>query len=132
MNSANYQRWNDFDWGDFIQREHLTKTFDARHLPVLRGEYKLPSRYITDPTTWSMVTPTSASRKRNRPVSFSLSVGGNVSVKRTLMWDFDNEKWVPNEMGTGTPSSKRKSSTPVTKKKKKKKKKKKSNTNESS
>ena len=117
MKSPNYKRWNDFDWGDFIEREHLIKTFDNRHLPVLRGEKKLPSKYISDPPMWSMITPTSSSKKRDRPASSSFGVG-NVTVKRTLMWDFDNEKWVPNEMGTATTSSKRKS-TPVTKKKKK-------------
>ena len=44
------------------------------------------------------------------------------------MWDFENEKWVPNEMGSQvTSSSKRKSTTVANKKKKKKK----TNTNES-
>ena len=126
MMAPNYQRWNDFNWGDFIEREHLIKTFDNRHLPVLRGQTKIPSKYITDPPMWSQVTPTSSTKKKDRPTS-SFPVA-NVSVKRTLMWDFENEKWVPNEMGSQvTSSSKRKSTTVANKKKKKKK----TNTNES-
>ena len=127
MKSPNYQRWNDFNWDDFIQREHLIKTFNNRHLPVLRGEKVLPSKYLADPTQWSTFTPPSSSSSKKQNTT-SVSSSRKCSVKRTLMWDFENEKWVPNEMGTeveetevSSPPCKRKS-TPVPKKKKKKKK----------
>ena len=116
LKAPNYQRWNDFNWSDFIEREHLVKTFNNRHLPVLRGEKTLSSKYLKDPESWTSVTPTSDSSKKKRTVDVVKK-----SVKRTLMWDFSSEKWVPNEMGSQVPNEQvtPSNSTPARKKKKK-------------
>ena len=97
------------------------KTFNNRHLPVLRGEKTLSSKYLKDPESWSTVTPTtsdsSKKRRRTTPETFEVKK----SVKRTLMWDFASEKWVPNEMGSQVPNVEvtPSNSTPARKKKKK-------------
>lgn len=108
LECPNYRPWNDFDWGDYLQRERIMKTFCVRHLPVLRGEVLIPTKYLKDPESWDDVKPDSDKNgrtsdvktppKKKRPVPSHCK-----HVQRKQMWDFEKEAWVPNEMGTQSP-----------------------------
>ena len=68
LECPNYRPWNDFDWGDYLQRERIMKAFCVRHLPVLRGEVLIPTKYLKDPESWDDVKPDSDKKGRTSDV----------------------------------------------------------------
>lgn len=103
LKSPNYKPWNDFSFDDYLQRQHLMKTFETRHLPVLRGEVDIPLKYLPDPDCWTVDSESDTPVKKKRKSAKTKSPSHCKHVQRKLMWDFELEKWVPNEMGTQAP-----------------------------
>ena len=109
LNCPNYRPWNDFRWDDYLQRREMMETFEVRHLPVLRGEEDIPTNYLPDPECWNVDSdddPESDCEKQKsvKPKKKAKSPRTpSEPVKRKLMWDFELEEWVPNEMGSQVP-----------------------------
>ena len=120
LSCPNYKRWNDFRWSDYLQRTEIMETFRIRHLPVLRGEVDIPSKYLPDPECWELDTTVESVHRDKKKSTKKKSPRRTPSqpVKRKMVWDFELEDWVPNEMGCQTPP--KTPTTPVSSKGKKK------------
>ena len=130
------KRYTDFHWFDYVERTQIIKTFNIRHRPFCIGTKYLPPRLVPDLKEWKTTRTTgddtpaasSSSTPRNKR-SKSSTPQHTTPVSKSLMWDFEEEKWVPNTMGTrregfedededeDTPRNKRKKSGSGSKKK---------------
>ena len=87
-----------------MQRQEIMETFEVRHLPVLRGETDIPAKYLPDPDCWTLDSDDDIPKSRqDKPKKKYKTPSHCKHVQRKLMWDFETETWVPNEMGSQAP-----------------------------
>ena len=110
MNRFNLRRWNDFDWDDYIERGHLTETFNVRHLPIKNGSVTLTEEDLPPPPIWSRAPRTTATATSMKTTTVTVrkkrkTVHKVATAAPQLMWDYKTETWVANTMGSESPAA---------------------------
>jgi len=55
---TNYRQWDNFSWGDYIERMKAARTFIVRHLPLSDGtDDDFFEDYLPDPKEWNEPEP---------------------------------------------------------------------------
>ena len=109
---GSYCQWDHFLWTDYLEREVLSKTFEARHLPLSTGKHKWPNNLVVNPPSWSrpQSTPKTKSKKVVRSSTRSRSsakaaCASTATTHNVMIFDPDVGKLVPVDTKSDSDSS---------------------------
>ena len=94
-----YQRWKDFSWSDFQERDKLRKTYYARHAKYSDGnDHPCFDGLVTVPPQWDKgrnekVLPKRKKKKKEKESSIAATASPKATPTKRI-WDFESSQFV--------------------------------------
>ena len=89
---AGYGKYIHFRWYDYVSRNLMMRTFNARHLPYSTGKKSLTG--LADPKRWASPINRRKRKRGETPSSVAADLSSPASAASGASWDSEEGMWV--------------------------------------